>query len=624
MKTRSYLTLMAAVILIPVVIFSGVGLDMLLERERESRIHVMEETARTTALAIDQEIAQAESALNVLVNTPFIKTDDFPTLYALMNQGKKTEYTWNTVFDYEGNPLTTTRRPLETKMPVTGYKWVAPIIDSQKSSVSDLRFSSLSKFPVISVDVPVPAASGKKYLISQVFHAEHFSRLLDSRGISPTWVVGLFGSDGISIARNANVHELVGQPVRPELYRASQQQFSGRTRHVTREGVAVYSVFTHTERTGWTVAIGVPQAEIEAPARRAAWYAALALGLTFALATLVIFTLARRLAHSVEDMVDAAHVLGEGHIPEVIPSGVEEVDTLQSALHEAGTALSRQNEARLALEKERERLLHSEQEARKQAEHQNKAKDEFLAMLGHELRNPLAPISTAAQILKMAASDDKRVRHCSEVIDRQVTHMTELVNDLLDVSRVTRGLVELKKEAVDIGSVVSSAIEQARPLIEARNHALTTDPGACQVVVHADRTRLVQVIANLLTNAAKYTPQGGQITLSVQVQQAQVRISVSDDGLGIEPALLPHVFDLFTQAERTPDRSQGGLGLGLALVKSIMALHGGQVQAVSEGAGKGSTFTLVLPLRACEALVQAAQPAQPIEAVEPIEPAQPV
>lgn len=223
-------------------------------------------------------------------------------------------------------------------------------------------------------------------------------------------------------------------------------------------------------------------------------------------------------------------------------------------------------------------------------------KDEFLAMLAHELRNPLAPISSAAQLLKLQKGDDKRVQLASDIIVRQVRHLTDLVDDLLDVSRVTRGLVALEKVTLDLKSVVHSAVEQARPLIEARRHELVLRIASARACVSGDKTRLVQVIANLLNNAAKYTPQGGEITLQLEVEDAQARISVRDNGSGIAPTLLPYVFDLFIQGERTPDRAQGGLGLGLALVKSIAALHDGRVSAFSDGIGKGSTFAIMLPL----------------------------
>jgi PAS domain S-box-containing protein len=225
----------------------------------------------------------------------------------------------------------------------------------------------------------------------------------------------------------------------------------------------------------------------------------------------------------------------------------------------------------------------------------NRKKDEFLAMLAHELRNPLAPISTAAEMLRLTNATDPRTRKASEVISRQVKHMTALVDDLLDVSRVTRGLVELERELVDIKAAVSSAVEQARPLIETRHHALTVRTDGSHATVLGDRTRLVQVIANLLNNAAKYTPQGGEITLAVHAFEGWVDIGVIDNGIGIDARLLPHVFELFTQAERTPDRAQGGLGIGLALVKTMVALHGGMVTAASDGPGAGSTFTIRLP-----------------------------
>jgi signal transduction histidine kinase len=225
---------------------------------------------------------------------------------------------------------------------------------------------------------------------------------------------------------------------------------------------------------------------------------------------------------------------------------------------------------------------------------QERRKDEFLAMLAHELRNPLAPIASAAELLKIGIASEERVRRSSEVISRQVKHMTSLVDDLLDISRVTRGLIRLDTVAVDIGAIVRSAVEQSRPRIEAREHALTIEQEPQGARVMGDPNRLVQVVANLLNNAAKYTPRGGRIRLAVERDATRVHIRVQDNGIGIDKNLLPHVFDLFTQAERTPDRSQGGLGIGLALVKNVVGLHGGTVTAHSAGPGAGSTFIVSL------------------------------
>jgi signal transduction histidine kinase/ActR/RegA family two-component response regulator len=225
----------------------------------------------------------------------------------------------------------------------------------------------------------------------------------------------------------------------------------------------------------------------------------------------------------------------------------------------------------------------------------NRQKDQFLAMLAHELRNPLAPIMTAAQLLKLGRLEPRSVANASEIIVRQAEHMTDLVNDLLDVSRVTRGLVALEKEELDLNVLVAAAVEQVRPLVDTRRHALTLQLSGQPARVTGDRTRLVQVISNILNNAAKYTAPGGRIVLAVTVAAERVTVAVRDNGVGIAPEVLPYIFDLFTQAERTPDRSQGGLGIGLALVKSLVALHGGSVHAHSDGLGQGSEFSICLP-----------------------------
>ncbi|MDQ9169121.1 PAS domain S-box protein [Oxalobacteraceae bacterium R-40] len=222
-------------------------------------------------------------------------------------------------------------------------------------------------------------------------------------------------------------------------------------------------------------------------------------------------------------------------------------------------------------------------------------KDEFLAMLAHELRNPLAPIGAGAELLQLVELDDTQVRKTSEIISRQVSHMTNLIDDLLDVSRVTRGLVELDNVPLEIRHVIADAVEQVNPLIYSKRHHLTLHLPPDSTMVFGDAKRLVQIVANLLNNAAKYTPEGGNIALKTEVQDAHVLLEVMDNGIGMAPELVDRVFDLFSQAERTSDRSSGGLGLGLALVKSLGELHGGTVTASSAGIGKGSRFVVSLP-----------------------------
>ena len=226
---------------------------------------------------------------------------------------------------------------------------------------------------------------------------------------------------------------------------------------------------------------------------------------------------------------------------------------------------------------------------------QHRRKDEFLAMLAHELRNPLAPIRSAADLLTIANLGEAKIRQTSAVISRQVQHMSSLIDDLLDISRVTRGLVELDGVAVDVERVVADALEQVRPLVQARRHALTVTSAIGPAWVMGDHKRLVQVLANILNNAAKYTPDAGAISVRTEVTADQVILSVEDNGAGVAAELQPYLFELFSQAARSSDRAQGGLGIGLALVKNLVELHGGQVSCVSEGAGRGSRFSVALP-----------------------------
>jgi signal transduction histidine kinase/ActR/RegA family two-component response regulator len=242
-------------------------------------------------------------------------------------------------------------------------------------------------------------------------------------------------------------------------------------------------------------------------------------------------------------------------------------------------------------EAETRALLAERQQLLIKAESAVRAKDEFLAILGHELRNPLAPIVTALDLMKARGGAPEREL---AVIERQTRHLVRLVDDLLDVSRIARGFVTLERESVEALEIVEKAIEIAEPLIEQRNHRLSVNVEE-GLLLHADATRLAQVIANLLTNAAKYTPAGGKIDVSGELVGARVMLRVRDNGKGIEATMLPHVFDMFVQERQSLERGGGGLGLGLTIVKSLVEAHGGTVTARSEGDGRGSEFEISLP-----------------------------
>jgi signal transduction histidine kinase len=247
-----------------------------------------------------------------------------------------------------------------------------------------------------------------------------------------------------------------------------------------------------------------------------------------------------------------------------------------------------------AIERARHRIESRQaQEALKEAD---RRKDEFLAMLAHELRNPLAPIRNATELLALMRINDARVQQVLEIVRRQVGQMTHLVDDLLDVSRITRGHIELAREPVELMSLVKEAVEVVEPLVRERGHRVKVVTTGRAAYVHGDRLRLVQCVTNLLVNAVKYTDPGGQIRVALEHEGDSATVAVTDDGSGIPPDLLPHVFDLFVQGRRTPDRAAGGLGIGLSVAKRLVEMHDGRITAQSDGVGRGATFTIRLPL----------------------------
>ncbi len=250
----------------------------------------------------------------------------------------------------------------------------------------------------------------------------------------------------------------------------------------------------------------------------------------------------------------------------------------------------------------------------------DRRKDEFLAMLAHELRNPLAPIRNAAHTLALLGTGDDRVRWVSGLIERQVGLMTRLVDDLLDVSRITSGKITLQRTTVSVGAVLAQAVEAARPPAESRGQTLEVDVPQDAGWVDGDPARLTQAVGNLLDNAIKYTDDGGRIWIRARIEGDEVVIVVEDSGIGIDPELLPHVFDLFIQADRSLERKQDGLGLGLTLVRRLVEMHGGRVEAASAGPGLGSAFTIRLPRLAVEAPAPAVA-GEPAEAIPPAGPA---
>ncbi len=593
MKIRAYLALMAAAILIPVIVFSTISLNMLLRAEREAALKGVRETARTILVSIDRELTNTHSTVRMLSTSQYLADGDFKAFYQQAQFADKVGATWTALLDDNGQQLLNTFTPYGTALPPPAAKErVTKVLESGKPQISNLIRGVVSQSLLVVVDVPVTLANGKRYVIAQGFRVEHFGDVLKQASTPAGWVVGVFDRNGMTIARTSGTPN--GEP-RPDLREAIKSKTVGVIRNIGDEDHKLYTVLDRSTLSGWTVAVGVPEGEIESAARRASLVSVFGLVAALACATIAAVFFARRLTDSIRAAAQQAHSLerGEAVAPPSAASGVVEVDEVQSAISAAAAVVSKEKLSRQHAETEREILFASEHAARTMAERQNRAKDEFLAMLGHELRNPLSAIVNAINVIgfkDMPATSTERAR---QIIYRQSQHLSRIVDDLLDVGRVHSGKILLETRQLRLDHLVSNYVTTLHETGRASQHEVSVQVEPAWV--SADPTRLEQIISNLLDNAFKYTPPGGSIDVSVRRDAGEVALIVNDNGVGIAPELMPYVFDLFVQGKRALDRPQGGLGVGLALAQRLARMHGGNIGVMSNGPGKGSCFELRLP-----------------------------
>ena len=595
MQIKAYLYLMAAAILVPVILFAGLTLRLLEQAETEQALGGLRAAARGVALLVENELSDAETALRALSASPALASGDLAAFRRETLAATRGPASWTILMDGEGRQLLNTLLPMGVALPPEPVEGLAVLFAQERALASNLMPGRISGRLMTYVALPVTIGD-RRYVLAEGFSNEHFRRHLGA-GLPADWQVDLVDRNGKLISSNLGSVELVGQPAPPALLAAARGAEEGVFEVPLRRSDEARAAFHRVGSSGWTVMVAAPLQVMTAESGRAKRVAALGLVAALACAAALSAWFGRVYARTIRRAVDAAVALGHGDVPDPGRSRIHEIDVLLQALRQAGDELRRAQVFREHAGNERQHLLEREQRARQMAEEENRAKDQFLAMLGHELRNPLAPIASAAQLLKMPGLDPHRARYAGDVIGRQIEHMNRLLGDMLDVSRVTRGLVTLNLEDIDLRNVVERAVEQTRPLMEECHHRLELRVPAHPVLARGDQTRLTQVVANLLTNSAKYTPPHGHIQLVLSAAGDEAQLQVADDGEGISADLLPRVFDLFSQGERKPDRPQGGLGLGLALVRSLVHLHGGSVDASSPGRGGGSIFTMRLPLK---------------------------
>ena len=590
MKIRTHLLLLPAVALVPLLFFSAMALKNLLETERTAALRSVQETARATSLAVDREWAIAEGLARALGTSAPLATGDFNGVYEQAKRATAGRDLNVALVDDRGMQIFNTAVPFGTQIPETPPALVAElkrVVADGVPKVSDVVRSPATGRLLVIMRIPVKTTRGDSFVVSPWFYAESLKRAFAGTSDSPERLVGIFDRKGRTIAINRGPANLLGELPRADLLAAILGEQSTVLRNESRGGEKLYTMLARSAVSGWTVAVGVPVHRVEAAARQAVLLTAVGLALACALAILAAFLYGQRLVLAMSGAARSAVLLGQGKVPLQTDSGVDEMDQVQAALREAGERLAR-------TEAERSNLLDQAEAARSEAEQRNRAKDEFLAMLGHELRNPLSAITSGLTVMEHPAAATDAQQRARQIVRRQSEKLTSIVDELLDASRVLTGKVTLSRKRVDLAEVARGSVEAAQLTGASDRHRLRVT--ASTAWVYGDPTRLAQVATNLLENALKYTPSGGEVELSVAADGRDAVLTVRDSGIGIGPELLSRVFDVFVQGPASLDRSKGGLGIGLAVVFAMVEQHGGKVLAESAGEGMGSCFTVRLPL----------------------------
>jgi signal transduction histidine kinase/CheY-like chemotaxis protein len=586
---RRHLLLLIAAGFLPLFLVAGLGIWLLFQ-EREHTAHERAlEITRALATALDSELRMSISALQTLATSGLLDQGNMAAFDIAARRALAAQANWqiislagpdgvqlvNTVFE-AGQPLPPGQLEAESFDAVTRTlrPAVGRLVDGRRGSAFPVR-------------VPVVREGQLKYVLTAVVSPDSIRQMLDRQGVAKTWVVSVFDSTFTRVARSRDHLRYIGTQGSESLLRLLRKDVGEGTGMTdTLEGLRVFTAFSRVPTWGWSVTLGMPVAEAYAPAVRSVALVSLAFGLSLGFGILTASFLARRINQSMARLREAARDVGEGRRIESVLSEVMEIREVAQALGDAAARLERAGI-------ERDHLLQREKEARDIAETANRAKDQFLAMLGHELRNPLAALSNAVHLIERTPSGEAGERRTLDVIRRQVAHLTRLTDDLLDVARVQMNKIELHVEPIDLSAVVENTLKVLATTHRTARHRVEAHLRHAWVM--GDPVRLDQIAGNLLVNAVKYPPAGRLITVRVFEDAGCGVLEVEDEGEGLSPELARRVFDLFVQGERQIDRSQGGLGIGLTLVKSLAQLHGGEASVRSDGEGRGSCFTVRLP-----------------------------
>jgi signal transduction histidine kinase len=600
MRLRTHYWLLAISIVLPVAVFCSIALEMLLTAQRATAMRHIEESARSAALEIDAEIRRAQSVLRVLANSHSLASADLRRFHQEASAANAGHGGWIILYERSGQQLVNTRLPFGAPLPVRPDPGVvAQQLDTGNGLVSGVKWGLDLKRTFVTVELPVVTAAGDRRVIAQAFTPAYFEQSFKGRTIPPSWIGRVIDGSGVVVAQGGGVDGPSGTRMPADQLARVHSAAAGTLRHEADSGAGLVAYFVHSALSDWTVMVSAPEAEINAAVVQGMSVAIAGFVLALGMALLLGVYTGRRLVRFVSSASKAARALGGAKpVSGLRHSNIGEMEALNDAIRDADMRLRAEMETRASVELERNELLVRERAAREHAERQNAAKDEFLALLGHELRNPLAAIVSAVAVLDHSSQPGMPVEAADAargVLRRQSAHLRSLVDDLLEVNRALMGKLTLNRRELDLADVTRGCLETLQTGGRLNNHSL--ELRAAPAPVYADATRLAQVIDNILDNALKYSPAGTAIEVQVAQLDGMAQLTVRDQGLGIAPELLPHVFNAFVQGEQTLQRAQGGLGIGLTLVRRLVEMHGGTISITSPGRGRGACVTVRLPLR---------------------------
>jgi signal transduction histidine kinase len=588
MTIRSHLVMLVCAALLPVLIFAAVLIGLFWLQQRSAYDAGYLERARAIAIALDTEIGASIRVLESLALSSDLDANRIDRFAPTARLVLSSQPSWSTValVEVSGRHIFKLTPQTDELGPVDIETFNRVVMTHEPAMSGLVRTGEARRFQT-EIAVPVIRGDLVTHVLVAGIEPRLWLRLLSEYPMTADATITLLDQRGVIVARTLNNDRWVGSYPSQGLLDAARRFPEGAYRNTGLEGQWFYSAHKRLPHWNWTVATGVPGDDVEAALRGTTYAMAAAVVLVAGLAVALALLFGRRIASPIGELAHSAKALASGgHVPAAAADEIAEIDDVTHAFEEAARLL-----------REREQALNAaiarEQQSRADAEAANRGKDEFLAMLGHELRNPLNAITTSLAVLKRTSAANDAATQSRDVISRQVGVLRQLVDDLLDVARVTRGKIVLNRRPFNLATAVTRTLGVMREAGRLGDHDLAVH---CRDAwIDGDETRIEQVVSNLIDNAVKYTPPGGAITVSVAPEAKCATLEVTDTGVGIAAQLLPRVFDLFTQGERTLDRAQGGLGLGLTLVRRLVELHGGRVAAISAGAGRGATFTVRIP-----------------------------